>query len=64
MALLFLHVIQIALSNMTTPMLILQKPQDTFMPASNPDLNPIEHQWGKIQRRLNEVQARPPTTLA
>ena len=32
-------------------------------PALSPDLNPIEHLWDEIQRRLNEVRPRP-TTVA
>jgi len=30
-------------------------------PALSPDLNPIEHLWDEIQRRLNEVRPRPTT---
>jgi hypothetical protein len=30
-------------------------------PALNPDLNPIEHLWDEIQRRLNEEQPSPTT---
>ena len=30
-------------------------------PALNPDLNPIEHMWDEIQRRLNEEQPSPTT---
>jgi transposase len=30
-------------------------------PALSPDLNPIEHQWDEIQRRLNEEQPSPTT---
>lgn len=30
-------------------------------PALSPDLNPIEHLWDEIQRRLNDVQPRPTT---
>ena len=48
----FLHVIEIALFNMTTPMLSLQEPRDTFLSATSSDLNPIE------------VQPRPPATVA
>ena len=60
----FLQVIEIALFNMTMPMLSLQEPQDTFLSATSSDLNPIEHQWDEIQRRLNEVQPRPQATVA
>lgn len=52
-----MHVIEIALFNMTTPMLSLQEPQDTFLSATSSDLNPIEHLW-------DEVQPRPPATVA
>ena len=48
---------------MTTSMLSLQEPQYSFLSASSPDLNPIEHQWDEIQRRINEAQPRPQTTL-
>lgn len=30
-------------------------------PALSPDLNPIEHLWDEIQRRLNDVRPRPTT---
>lgn len=30
-------------------------------PALSPDLNPIEHLWDEIQRRLNDIQPRPTT---
>lgn len=30
-------------------------------PALSPDLNPIEHLWDEIQRRLNQVRPRPAT---
>ena len=30
-------------------------------PALSPDLNPIEHLWDEIQRKLNEVRPRPIT---
>lgn len=30
-------------------------------PAMSPDLNPIEHLWDEIQRRLNQVLPRPTT---
>ena len=30
-------------------------------PALSPDLNPIEHLWDEIQRRLNEEQPSPTT---
>jgi transposase len=30
-------------------------------PAQIPDLNPIEHLWDEIQRRLNEEQSSPTT---
>ena len=30
-------------------------------PALSPDLNPIEHMWDEIQRRLNEEQPNPTT---
>ena len=30
-------------------------------PALSPDLNPIEHMWDEIQRRLNEEQPSPTT---
>ena len=52
-----MHVIEIALFNMTTPMLSLQEPQDTFLSATSSDLKPIEHLW-------DEVQPRPPATVA
>ena len=31
-------------------------------PAFSSDLNPIEHLWNEIQRKLNEVRPRPMTT--
>ncbi|XP_071114825.1 uncharacterized protein [Haliotis cracherodii] len=30
-------------------------------PAHSPDLNPVEHLWDEIQRRLNDVRPRPTT---
>ena len=30
-------------------------------PAQSPDLNPIEHLWDEIQKRLNEEQPSPTT---
>ena len=30
-------------------------------PVLSPDLNPIEHLWDEIQRRLNEEQPSPTT---
>ncbi len=32
-------------------------------PALSPDLNPIEHLWDEIQRRLNQVVPRPTTRV-
>ena len=32
-------------------------------PALSPDLNPIEHLWDEIQRRLNEEQPSPTTAV-
>ena len=32
-------------------------------PAKSPDLNPTEHLWDEIQRKLNEVRPRPMTFI-
>ena len=32
-------------------------------PAQSPDLNPTEHLWDEIQRKLNEVRPRPMTFI-
>jgi transposase len=34
-----------------------------FLPASSPDLNPIEKMWSKVQSCLRTVEARTPAEL-
>lgn len=32
-------------------------------PALSPDLNPIEHLWDEIQRKLNDIRPSPTTAV-
>ena len=50
-------------SRATRQYLLANNVQEMDWPASSPDLNPIEHIWDLLDKRLRDVR-NPPQTIA